>query len=318
MPRITTPFGFDSTADDVVAGRDLTGLRAVVTGGASGIGRETARSLARAGADVTIAVRDVDAGQEAADEIEADTGRAVRVAPLDLTDLSSIAGFVDAWDGPLNLLINNAGVMAVPELRRTAYGWELQFATNHLGHFALALRLHDALAAAGGGARIVSVSSSGHRGSPVVFEDVDYEHRPYDPWSAYGQAKTANVLFAVEATRRWSEDGIVANALMPGGIMTNLQRFVPEEIKEGWKDSPAMKTPQQGAATTMVAAIAPEFAGVGGKYLENGSEAPVVADDADVAAETAGVRQWALDPAAAERLWELSLRKLRDAGYEVD
>ncbi|MEH0110956.1 SDR family NAD(P)-dependent oxidoreductase [Tersicoccus sp. MR15.9] len=317
MPRITTPFGFEATADDVVAGRDLSGLRVVVTGGASGIGLETARSLARAGADVTIGVRDVDAGQKAAADIEADTGRTVRVAPLDLTDLASVTAFVDAWDGPLNVLINNAGVMAVPDLRRTAYGWELQFATNHLGHFALALGLHDALAAAGGGARIVSVSSSGHRGSPVVFEDVDYEHRPYDPWSAYGQAKTANVLFAVEATRRWAGDGIVANALMPGGIMTNLQRFVPDEIKDGWKGSPSMKSPQQGAATTLVAAIAPEFEGVGGKYLENGSESLVVADDADVAAETTGVRQWALDPAAAERLWDLSARKLRDAGYDV-
>jgi NAD(P)-dependent dehydrogenase (short-subunit alcohol dehydrogenase family) len=202
-------------------------------------------------------------------------------------------------------------VMASP-LRRTAEGWELQLATNHLGHFALATGLYDALAAAGD-ARIVSVSSSGHLGSPVVFDDLMFERRPYDPWAAYGQSKTANVLFAVEATRRWAGDGIVANALMPGGIMTNLQRYVPQAVKDGWAELErsgafTMKTPQQGAATTLVAAVAPELAGIGGRYLEDCQEAPTVANDAEA---SSGVRAWALDPVAAERLWDVSLDLLQ-------
>ncbi len=198
--------------------------------------------------------------------------------------------------------------MALPSLELTANGWERQLATNHLGHFALATGLHRALAEAGG-ARIVSVSSSGHLGSPVVFDDLHFEHRPYDPWSAYGQSKTANVLLAVEATRRWAGDGVVANALMPGGIMTNLQRHVTQEVRDDWQRMQdegrvRFKTPQQGAATSMVAAVAPELEGRGGHYLEDCNEAPTVADDAEV---TSGVREWALDPDAAHRLWEVSL-----------
>lgn len=316
MPRVTTAFDAESTADEVVGDADLTGIRAVVTGGASGIGVETARSLARAGAEVTIAVRDREAGERTAADILATTGSdKVRVAALDLVDRSSVAAFVRSWTGPLDLLVDNAGVMASP-LTRTPDGWELQFATNHLGHFALALGLHDALAAAGG-ARIVSVSSSGHLRSPVVFDDIMFERRDYDPWAAYGQSKTANVLLAVEATRRWSDDGIVANALMPGGIMTNLQRYVPQEVKDGWAEAEKagtfrMKTPEQGAATTLVAAVAPELEGVGGRYLEDCNEAEVVDDDAEA---RTGVRRWALDPAAAERLWDTSLALLGEPGH---
>jgi NAD(P)-dependent dehydrogenase (short-subunit alcohol dehydrogenase family) len=252
---------------------------------------------------VTIAVRNVDAGREAAAGIAASLGKSfpVTVAPLDLADLDSVREFVAAWEGPLHLLVNNAGVMAIPELQRSAQGWEIQLATNHLGHFALALGLHDALAAVGG-ARIVAVSSSGHHASPVVFDDINYENRPYDPWGAYGQSKTANVLFAVEATRRWADERIVANALMPGGIMTNLQRHVPAQVRAGWAENPENKTPQQGASTTLVAAVAPEFDGVGGRYLEDGNEAKVIENDAQTGY---GVRRWALDP-AARRLWEVS------------
>ncbi len=227
---ITTPFTAESTAAEVVDGIDLTGRRAIVTGGASGIGIETARALAGAGAEVTLAVRNVEAGQRAAAEITrtGTTGsRQVLVARLDLADQASVAAFAAAWDGPLHMLINNAGIMACP-LMRTPEGWEMQFATNHLGHFALATRLHGALAAAGD-ARVVSVSSSGHLLSPVVFEDIHFLERPYEPWAAYAQSKTANVLFAVEATRRWAGDGITANALMPGGIRTRLQRYVSDE-----------------------------------------------------------------------------------------
>jgi len=308
MGLISTGFGATTTADEVVAGVDLTGRRAVVTGAASGIGVETARSLARAGAEVTLAVRDTGAGERVARDIVATTGNEqVRVAHLDLVDRATTGAFVQAWDGPLDLLVNNAGIMASP-LARTPERWESQFATNHVGHMALALGLHEALAAAGS-ARIVSVSSSGHLSSPVVFDDLHFERRPYEPWAAYGQSKTANVLFAVEATRRWAGDGIVANALMPGGIMTNLQRHVPQSTKDDWakmietgRFTP--KTPQQGAATTLVAAVAPEFAGTGGHYLEDCNEAPTVANDAQV---QAGVREWALDPAQAQRLWDVTL-----------
>ena len=314
MALITTRFTAASTADEVVTGLDLDGLRAVVTGGASGIGLETARTLARAGADVLIGVRDLSAGHRAADEIALTTGREVRVGLLDLADQDSVGAFGSAWEGPLHLLIANAGVMACP-LTRTREGWELQFATNHLGHFALALGLHAALAAGaaqGRGARVVSVSSSGHLGSPVVFDDVHFDRRAYDPWAAYGQSKTANVLFAVEATRRWASEGIVANALMPGGIMTNLQRHVPQSTRDAWAAMEragtfVVKTAQQGAATTLVAAVAPEFADVGGRYLEDGNEVETVADDADVGR---GVRRWAVDPDSAARLWDASLTML--------
>lgn len=197
--RITTPFGATSTAAEVVAGVDLGGRRAIVTGGASGIGVETARALAGAGAEVTLAVRDLAAGTRTAEDIVASTGnKHIHVAHLDLADPASATAFAAAWEGPLHLLVNNAGVMASP-LTRTPHGWELQFATNHLGHFALTTGLHRALAAAGG-ARVVSVSSAGHLNSPVVFDDIHFERRPYDPWQAYGQSKTANIT----SCSRWS------------------------------------------------------------------------------------------------------------------
>ena len=199
---ITTPFKWETTATEVVGGIDLGGSRVIVTGGASGIGLETARALAAAGAEVTLAVRNADAGKRVASDIVATTGNThILVAPVDLANPASVASFVAAWDGPLDVLVNNAGVMACPQTR-TPQGWELQFATNHLGHFALATGLHRALAAAGG-ARIVSVSSRAHLRSPVIFDDIHFLKRAYEPWDAYAQSKTANVLFAVEATRRW-------------------------------------------------------------------------------------------------------------------
>ena len=200
--RITTPFGFSSTAAEVIDGVALSGKRAIGTGASSGIGVETARALADAGAAVTLAVRNTEAGERVAAEIRDSTGNsAVTVGALDLSDLTSARAFAAAWSGPLDILVNNAGVMAIQELTISASGHEMQFATNHLGHFALALGLHDALAAADS-ARIVAVSSGGHLRSPVVFDDIDYAFRDYDPFGAYGQSKTANVLFAVEATRR--------------------------------------------------------------------------------------------------------------------
>lgn len=314
MSGIDTGFGAASTAADVVAGIDLTGRAVIVTGAASGIGVETARALAVTGATVTLAVRDVDAGRRVAADIVATAGNpAVRVAELDLADLASVDAFVAAWTGPLHVLVANAGVMMTPETY-TAPGWELQFATNHMGHFALALGLHDALAA-DGSARIVSVSSSGHGNSPVVFDDLFFDRRPYDAGRAYGQSKTANVLFAVEATRRWAADGITANALMPGGIWTNLQRhWDPDELARTKAMVAAAgmtaKTPEQGAATSVLLATAPALEGIGGRYFEDGHEAERVPEIVD---GVSGVRDWALDPVAAARLWEVSLELLASA-----
>lgn len=299
MARITTPFGPKSTAAEVAAGIDLTGQPVIITGGASGIGIETTRAMAGTGAEITLAVRNVEAGEKVAAEIAADTGnRSLRVAYLDLADRASIAAFVAAWKGPLHVLINNAGVMALPE-QHTAEGWEMQFATNHLGHFALALGLHGALAL-DGTARIVSVSSSAHLRSPVIFEDIHFARRPYEPILAYGQSKTANVLFAVGATARWAGDGITANALMPGAIATNLQRH-----RGGMKTPPERrKTPEQGAATSVLLATSPLLEGIGGRYFEDCNE--VLPEDGS--GDMSGVAAYALDPANADRLWEESLR----------
>ncbi len=300
MAPITTPFGRHSTATEVVQGIDLSGKRAIITGAASGIGVETARALAHTGANVTLAVRNTDAGAQTAADITATTGNQnIHVAPLDLTDRTSIAKFVAAWDEPLHILVNNAGVMALPE-QHTPEGWEMQFATNHLGHFALALGLHDALAA-DGAARIVSVSSSAHLISPVVFDDIHFAFRPYDPGLAYGQSKTANILFAVGATARWFKDGITANALMPGAIATNLQRYTG-----GLKTPPErQKTPEQGAATSVLLATSGLLKGIGGRYFEDCNEATIVANGNGY---ISGVAPYALDPDNADRLWEESLR----------
>ncbi|MEU7843529.1 SDR family NAD(P)-dependent oxidoreductase [Micromonospora sp. NPDC049114] len=304
---ITTSFAHDSTAMDVIRGVDLVGRRAIVTGGSSGIGVETARALASAGAEVTLAVRNPDAGQEAADDITGTTGNdRVLIAPLDLADQDSVADFVANWDGPLHILVNNAGIMAAP-LSRTPQGWEMQFATNHLGHFALATGLRPALAAADG-ARIASVSSAAHLRSPVVFDDIQYDRREYEPWQAYGQSKTANVLFAVEATRRWADDGIFANSLMPGAIQTNLQRYVSEEELNRMRagNAAAWKTVEQGAATSVLVAASPLLDGVGGRYFEDCQQAAPARPGGRT-----GVADYALDPEAAERLWKVSTDLLK-------
>lgn len=318
MSRITTPFHAGSTAAEVIEGVDLTGRRAVVTGGASGIGLETARALAGAGAEVTLAVRDTDAGERAAAGIRAATGHdGVRAERLDLADLATVDAFTAGWTGPLHILVNNAGIMALPEHTTTAEGWEAQFATNHLGHAALTLGLHDALAAARG-ARVVTVSSSAHHISPVVLDDIHFTSRPYEGWSAYGQSKTATVLFTLALAKRWAADSVTANALQPGGIMTNLQRHLDEaqlrfvgavdeqgrrmDVPPGWK------TPQQGAATSVLLAASPHVEGVSGHYFEDCAEAVVVTGTHD---GMSGVSPYALDADAADRLWEETVRLLR-------
>ncbi|WP_428935360.1 SDR family NAD(P)-dependent oxidoreductase [Streptomyces sp. ACT015] len=316
---ITTPFTASSTADEVLRGIDLAGVRAIVTGASSGLGIETARALTAAGADVTLAVRNTTAGDTVAGTIARSTGGIrPRVVRLDLADRTSVTRFTDAWHGPLHLLINNAGVVT-GGLERTREGWELQFATNHLGHFALATGLHDALALGAAdrdGARIVSVSSTAHMRSGVDFDDLHFERRGYDPQIAYARSKTANSLFAVEATRRWASDGIVANAVNPGGIATGLQRNFTPAQKASLAAAEAAgvftyKTLGQGAATSIVAAVAPEFARSGGHYLDDAQEARTVPNDADLAQHPHGVKEWALDPALAERLWTVSADQIR-------
>lgn len=340
------PFGATSTATEVIAGIDLTGRRAVVTGAASGLGRETARALAAAGADVTLAVRDVAAGERVAEELadelasglaeSADLRAEVRArlhpAALDLADPASVAAFTSSFTSaftstftisptgtgpadrprPLDILVANAGVMATPETR-TPQGWELQFATNHLGHFALATGLHPALAAAPG-ARVVVVSSVGHTNGDVDFDDLFFTRRPYDPWLAYGQSKTANVLFAVGAARRWAADGIAVNALNPGRITaTGLGRHIGDLAAAPTSFDPAStdvswKTIEQGAATSVLLAASPLVDGVTGQYFEDcqvaGPHRPGV---------RRGVADYALDPARADRLWDVSLELLEAA-----
>ncbi len=308
MNRITSPFGFSSTTTDVTQGIDLSGKRVVVTGGASGIGVETVRAFAAIGADVTLAVRNPVAGQQVADSIKETTGNdRIAVARLDLADRQTIRDFTSSWQGRLDVLVNNAGILALPELQRTPEGWELQFATNYLGHFELALGLHPALVAAGD-ARIVSVSSSGHLFSPVIFDDPHFHFTPYDPIVAYGQSKSATTLLAVGATNRWATDGITANAVMPGAIATNLQRHT------GGLRAPVerRKSPEQGASTTLFAATSPLLKGIGGRYLEDNNEAaPVTHRGPDLT----GVAPYALDADNADRLWDLSLELLgRRAG----
>jgi NAD(P)-dependent dehydrogenase (short-subunit alcohol dehydrogenase family) len=301
---ITTPFGATSTAAEVVAGVDLAGRRAIVTGGSSGIGVETARALASAGAEVTLAVRDLEAGRRSAADITATTGNErVLVSQLDLIDPGSVRDLASGWTGPLDILINNAGVMATPE-RRTAQGWELQFATNHLGHFALATGLHDALVAAGD-ARVVVVSSVGHINGEVLFDDVNFERHQYDPWASYSQSKTANVLFMVEAAKRWAADHIAINALNPGRISdTGLGRHMtsaPVSFDPKGSAGVSIKDTAQGAATSVLLAASPLVEGVTGRYFEDCNEAgphqPGV---------RRGVADYALDPAQAARLWQLS------------
>ncbi|MEU1529430.1 SDR family NAD(P)-dependent oxidoreductase [Streptomyces fagopyri] len=308
---VTTPFGPQSTASEVLAGVDLTGRVAVVTGGAGGLGRETARALASAGAEVTIAARTLEAGTSVAREIAGETGNArTRAARLDLADPESVAAFVSDWTGPLHILVDNAGIMATPELRTPA-GRELQFATNHLGHFALTVGLHDALAAARG-ARVAVLSSVGHVNGPVRFDDPDFTAEPYDPWLAYAQSKTANILFAVEAAERWAADGITVNALNPGRIWgTGLGRHMdapPASFDPSGTSGVTEKTIAQGAATSALLAASPLVEGVTGTYFEDCQEAGPF---------TPGIRRGvaghALDPDNARRLWDLSVQLTTDA-----
>jgi NAD(P)-dependent dehydrogenase (short-subunit alcohol dehydrogenase family) len=239
----------------------------------------------------------------------------VGAATLDLADPASVDAFVAGWEGPLDILVCNAGVMMLPQLTLTPAGYELQFATNHLGHMALAIGLHDALAAAAsarGDARVAVVSSVGHLLSRVVFDDIQFSARPYDPALAYGQSKTAEILFAVEADRRWAGDGITVDALHPGAILeTGLARHIDPDDLDAIVESGVYtwKTPEQGAATSVLVATWPPLCGIGGRYFENCNEAAVVDPEAEPNLG-AGVAEYALEPGNAARLWDVSLALL--------
>lgn len=307
MNPITTPFGFSTAALDVLQSVDLHGRSAIVTGGAAGIGVETARALAMAGAAVTLAVRRPEAAEPVAEALRSATGnRNVTVRRLDLSDLHSVAAFARSWEGPLHMLVNNAGIMAVPELERTPQGYELQFATNYLGHFALTVALRASLAKANG-ARVVSLSSLGHLFSPVLFDDLHYDFVPYTPIGAYGQSKSATALLAVSVTRHWRDDGVIANTLHPGAIATSLQKHT------GGLRTPVerRKTAEQGAATSVLLAASPLLEGIGGRYFEDCNESrPIAKRPEDL---VGGYAPYALDPGNAERLWTVSHALVGDA-----
>jgi len=305
MTRVTSPFGWSSTAEEVAEGHDLSGKRAIVTGATAGLGVETARVLALRGAEVVLAVRDVAAAEPVKATIEAAGGKA-RISQLELGDLRSVEAFAAREGGePLHLLINNAGIMACP-FARTTQGFESQLGVNHVGHFHLTTLLLPALKAAGQ-ARVVALSSSGHHWSDFDFDDPNFERVEYDPLAAYGRSKTANVLFAVELDRRFRDDGIRAFSLMPGGIHTSLGRSMTEDVRRrlGVDDASASqykwKTVEQGSATTIWAALGRELEGKGGLYLEDCHEAEPWREGT-----RNGVKPYALDPASAQRLWSWS------------
>jgi NAD(P)-dependent dehydrogenase (short-subunit alcohol dehydrogenase family) len=306
-------FGFESTTDEVLEGIDLTGRRILVTGASAGLGLETTRALAAHGASVTMAVRDLDKGARAMEEVLATVPDAdLELRQLDLADLSSVRTFAHGFveDQPvLHVLIGNAGVMACPP-GTTADGFETQFGTNHLGHFLLVQLLTPSLVAAGG-ARVVLLTSAGHRFGDVDLDDPNFERQPYDAWVAYGRAKTANVLCAVGIDQRLQDQGVRAFAVHPGGIQTELGRHLTDEtlgqlmtrVEEG--NAPiSWKSVAQGAATTVYAATAPELDGEGGLYLEDCHIAERI-DDPNV---SGGVRPYALDAQRADALWDLSER----------
>jgi NAD(P)-dependent dehydrogenase (short-subunit alcohol dehydrogenase family) len=319
---IGSGFGASTTASEVISGSDLSGKTAVVTGGYSGLGLQTSRALSSAGAKVIVPARDHEKAATALRDL-AD----VEIQEMDLLDPASVDAFADRFVSsgqPLHMLVDSAGIMATP-LRRDERGYESQFATNHLGHFQLTSRVWPALRQADG-ARVVSVSSRGHELSPVVFEDPNYEHRQYDRWSAYGQSKTANVLFAVALDRRGQTEGVRALSLHPGGIIdTGLAKYlsdtelralgaIDDEGKPVIDPARDFKTPEQGAATSVWCATSRQLDGLGGVYCENCDIAPLADENAlarlggtpQPDQMPSGVMPYAVDTEAADRLWDLS------------
>jgi NAD(P)-dependent dehydrogenase (short-subunit alcohol dehydrogenase family) len=309
--RINSGFGARTTAAEVVKGIDLSGKLAIVTGGYSGLGLETTKALTGAGANVVVPARRPDHAREVVADVDAHSG-SIDVDELDLSDLASVRHFADAFRArgrSIDILINNAAIMACPEAR-VGDGWESQFATNHLGHYALTNLLWPALVAEGG-ARVVALSSTGHKLSPIRFDDPHFQDG-YDKWLAYGQAKTANSLFAVHLDELGQTHGVRAFAVHPGGIMTPLQRHLTQEemrasgwIDEQGKTDDRFKTPEQGASTSTWAATSPQLEGLGGVYCEDTD----IAEPTDIGGpdeRTRGVNAHAIDPVAAAKLWTLS------------
>jgi NAD(P)-dependent dehydrogenase (short-subunit alcohol dehydrogenase family) len=298
--------GAKSTTDDVLAGRDLSGVDVVITGTSAGLGVETARALAAHGATVVGVVRDVDKARRALTDAGAPD---VELYQADLASLASIrdftARFVADGHDRIDVLVGNAGIMACP-YGTTADGFELQFGTNHLGHFVLVNRLLPLLLT-GPPARIVMLSSAGHSFSPVSLDDPGFAATPYDAWIAYGRAKTANVLFAVELDRRLQARGVRATAVHPGGIVTELGRHLTDETLAALMEARGERTLEwksvpQGAATSVWAGFVADADAVGGRYCEDCSVSPVI----DPPLRTTGVMRYAVDPETAAALWSLS------------
>ena len=300
-----------STPSEVIAGADLSGKLAVVTGGYSGLGLETTKGLAEAGADVIVPARRPDHARGVLAGL-GDTAGTITVDEMNLGDVASAGGFgrrITDGDRSVDILINNAAIMACPETR-VGDGWEAQFATNHLGHYVMTNKMWPALAA-DGGARVVALSSTGHKLSDIRYDDIHFTS-DYDKWIAYGQAKTANSLFAVHLDALGAEHGVRAFAVHPGGIMTELQRHLPKEemIAMGWMDEAGninelFKTPEQGASTSIFAATSPQLDGMGGVYCEDADIANL--EDPDNAmGRFFGVKPYAIDAANAAKLWDVS------------
>jgi NAD(P)-dependent dehydrogenase (short-subunit alcohol dehydrogenase family) len=307
---LNSGFSAETTAEEIASGIDLGGKVCVITGGHSGIGLETTRVLTKAGAFVCVGARDMTKARNNLANMDN-----VEVVHLDLADPASVDRFADrvlSSHDVIHLLINNAGIMRPPTLMRNARGHELQFATNHLGHFQLTARLWPAVKNARG-VRVVTLSSIGHRYSAVDLDDPDDLSRPYDKAAAYGQSKTANSLFSVELDRRGKRHGVRAFAVHPGGILTDLVRYLTDDELKAWgifrqegvleAPSSGFKSLAQGAATTLWCSVSPQLAGKGGVYCEDCDIAELVPNDSP---RLSGVRHWAVDQPTAEALWDLS------------
>lgn len=303
----TEKFGAKTTTTDVLKGIDIKGKNILITGGTSGLGEESARVLAANGANVTITARNSAKSEAAVTRVKEATGVTIQVEELELGDFDSIRAFADrvqSWSNSIDILILNAGVMACPFMK-TKNGLEMQFGCNHMGHFLMTNLIASKI---NNGGRVVSLSSVGHQFSPVVFEDLQFESREYEKWASYGQSKTANVLFAVGLQKRLNSKGVDVFAVHPGGIQTELGRHLTEEDMAAFATQIdmtkfVMKTVEEGAATQVFAATAPELKGKGGAYLANCQICEVSEEGHFV--ETL-VRPYALDPDTAEKLWTVS------------
>ncbi len=320
--QVPTNSGFPAKTDGavVIADLELAGKTAIVTGGYSGIGLETTRALAAKGVSVVVPVRSPEKAAQSLAGIEGD----VKTHALDLADLASVRGFVEAMLGQLeglDMLINNAGIMACPETR-VGPGWESQFGVNHMGHFALTKGLLPLIEKTPG-ARVVALSSTGHKVSDIRWDDIQFTKEPYNKWIAYGQAKTANALFANGLSRRLRDKGALAFAVHPGGIFTPLQRHLPKEemVALGWIEpsgepsalaKEGFKTPEQGCSTTLWAATTDKLAGKAGVYCEDCDVAKPT-EEGTPTARFFGVDPYACSDEAAEKLWTISESLLAEA-----